>query len=71
MPCEFLIVGTQGCTYADAVNYDSAATLDDGTCEFDCTGDAGTCAYDTDGNELIGSADLLVFLSIYGLPCGD
>ena len=69
--CEFLIVGTQGCTYADAVNYDSAATLDDGTCEFDCTGDAGTCAYDTDGNELIGSADLLVFLSIYGLPCGD
>ena len=69
--CEFLIVGTQGCTYADAVNYDSAATLDDGTCEFDCTGDVGTCAYDTDGNELIGSADLLVFLSIYGLPCGD
>jgi len=68
--CEFLIIGTQGCTYSDATNYDSDADLDDGTCEFDCSG-SGTCAYDTDGNGLIGSADLLVFLSIYGLPCGD
>ena len=68
--CEFLIVGTQGCTYGDATNYDANATLDDGTCEFDCSG-GGSCAYDTDGNGLIGSADLLVFLSLYGQPCGD
>ena len=68
--CEFLIVGTQGCTYGDATNYDAAATLDDGTCEFDCSG-GGSCAYDTDDNGLIGSADLLVFLSLYGQPCGD
>ena len=68
--CEFLIVGTQGCTYGDATNYDSAATLDDGSCEFDCSGGGG-CAYDTDDNGLIGSADLLVFLSLYGQPCGD
>lgn len=66
--CEFLIVGTQGCTYADAENYNDAATLDNGSCEFDCSG-GGSCAYDTDGNGLIGSADLLVFLSIYGQPC--
>ena len=66
--CEFLIIGTQGCTYPDATNYDSAADLDDGTCEFDCSG-GGSCAYDTDGNGLIGSADLLVFLSIYGQEC--
>ena len=68
--CEFLIVGTQGCTYGDATNYDSAANLDDGSCEFDCSGGGG-CAYDTDDNGLIGSADLLVFLSLYGQPCGD
>lgn len=68
--CEFLIVGTQGCTYGDATNYEANATLDDGSCEFDCEGGGG-CAYDTDGNGLIGSADLLVFLSLYGQPCGD
>jgi len=68
--CEFLIVGTQGCTYGDATNYDAAANLDDGSCEFDCSGGGG-CAYDTDDNGLIGSADLLVFLSLYGQPCGD
>jgi hypothetical protein len=66
--CEFLVVGTQGCTYGDALNFNDAATLDDGSCEFDCSG-GGSCAYDTDGNGLIGSADLLVFLSIYGQPC--
>ncbi|MDA8696095.1 hypothetical protein N9L83_04005, partial [Flavobacteriales bacterium] len=68
--CEFLIVGTQGCTYDDAENFDAAATLDDGSCEFDCSGGGG-CAYDTDGNGLIGSADLLVFLSLYGQACAD
>ena len=68
--CQFLITGTQGCTYGDATNYDAEADLDDGSCEFDCSG-GGNCAYDTDGNGLIGSADLLVFLSIYGQPCAD
>ena len=66
--CQFLITGTQGCTYDDATNFDPGASLDDGSCEFDCSG-GGNCAYDTDGNQLIGSADLLVFLSIYGQPC--
>ncbi len=68
--CQFLITGTQGCTYGDATNYDAEANLDDGSCEFDCSG-GGNCAYDTDGNGLIGSADLLVFLSIYGQACAD
>ena len=68
--CQFLIVGTQGCTYDDATNYDASATLDDGTCEFDCSG-GGSCVYDTDDNQLIGSADLLVFLAIYGQACTD
>ena len=68
--CEFVVTGTQGCTYPDATNYDADADLDNGTCEFDCSG-GGNCAYDTDGNGLIGSADLFVFLSIYGQPCSD
>jgi len=68
--CQFLVTGTQGCTYGDATNYDQSADLDDGSCEFDCSG-GGTCAYDTDGNQLIGSADLLVFLSIYGTTCSN
>ncbi len=68
--CEFLIVGTQGCTYGDATNYDADADLDDGSCEFDCDG-GGSCSFDTDDNGLIGSADLLVFLSLYGQPCGE
>lgn len=68
--CEFLIVGTQGCTYPEALNFDAEADLDNGTCEFDCSG-GGNCAYDVDGNGLIGSADLLVFLSLYGLPCAE
>ena len=65
-----LITGMQGCTYEDATNYDEGADLDDGSCEFDCSG-GGACAYDTDGNNLIGSADLLVFLSIYGSNCAE
>ena len=68
--CQFLVTGYQGCTYGDATNYDAAATLDDGSCEFDCSG-GGDCAYDIDGNQLIGSADLLVFLALYGQPCGE
>ncbi len=43
-------VENEGCTYALACNYDSAATLDDGSCEFtSCAGCiyAWACNYDT------------------------
>jgi hypothetical protein len=56
-----------GCTYIDAVNFDSFATVDDGTCEFD-TG-CGSCAGDLDGNGTVNTADLLEFLSVYGTDC--
>ena len=68
--CEFLIIGTQGCTYADAENYNDQATLDDGSCEFDCSG-GGSCPGDLDENLLVGSSDLLVFLSVYGSSCPE
>ena len=37
-----------GCTDATACNYDAEATLDDGSCDFDCTGctDPEACNYD-------------------------
>lgn len=56
-----------GCTYEEAPNYDDAATLDDGTCEMP-EGESD-CPFDTDGNGIVGSADLLEFLGAYSYPC--
>jgi len=46
-----------GCTDATACNYDSAATEDDGSCDFSCQGctDAEACNYDADATEDDGS----------------
>ena len=42
-----------GCTDAAACNYDESATLDDGTCNYDCNGctDPEACNYDADATE--------------------
>ena len=65
--CEFLIVGTQGCTYPDATNYDMEADLDDGSCIFE--GGDCSCPFDVNDDNIIGSADLIVFLAAYGGTC--
>ena len=46
-----------GCTDAAACNYDESATLDDGTCNYDCNGctDPEACNYDADATEDDGS----------------
>jgi len=46
-----------GCTDATACNYDADATLDDGSCEFDCTGctDPTACNYDPTATQDDGS----------------
>jgi hypothetical protein len=62
--CEYDVLG---CTYEEAPNYDSEATLDDGTCEMP-EGESD-CPFDTDGNGIVGSADLLEFLGAYSYPC--
>ena len=52
-----------GCTYEEAPNYNADATMDDGSCEMP-TGESD-CPFDTDGNGIVGSADLLNFLAAY------
>ena len=54
-----------GCTYADALNYAQAATMDDGSCVWG----ASTCAEDVDSDGLVGVSDILLVLSTFGQSC--
>ncbi len=58
--------GTQpaGCTELQAVNYDSAAINDNGTCSYE-----PLCPADLDGDNVVGVNDLLGLLSVFGIPC--
>lgn len=57
---------TCGCTYHWANNYNPAATLDDGGCDFP---PGGECTGDVDGDFLITTNDMLTFLANYGGGC--
>lgn len=52
--------GIYGCTDVNACNYDSTATIDDGTCEPPC------CPGDINGDGGMNVSDLLVILSEFG-----
>jgi len=56
-----------GCTYLDAVNYDSLATADDGSCLYDDV--SSDCPSDIDGDGTVTTQDLLSFLSFFGEVC--
>ena len=56
-----------GCTYPDAVNYDSLATVDDGSCLYDDV--SSDCPSDIDGDGTVTTQDLLSFLSFFGEIC--
>ena len=58
-----------GCTDASATNYDSDATIDDGSCTYCEAGPLATCPGDLDADNVVGTADLLLLLSTFGLPC--
>jgi hypothetical protein len=58
--------GEPGCTDPSANNYNPDAVCDDGGCVF---GGGSTCQGDLDGNNIVNSADLLVFLSAFGTSC--
>jgi hypothetical protein len=60
--------GIPGCTYPDALNYDAAATVDDLSCEFDCE-TASACVADLNGDGIINTGDLTVFLGSFGTIC--
>lgn len=54
-----------GCTYADASNYDAAATVDDGTCLFP----EDLCPADLNDDGEVSTPDLLFVLGEYGTLC--
>lgn len=54
----------EGCTYPEAENYDSTATVDDGLCIF-----PEICEGDLTGDDFIDTADLLGFLTVFGTAC--
>ena len=64
--CEY--VSCQGCTYPDASNFDGEAAQDDGTCEFSIGSD---CPFDSTGDGVIGTADLVDFLSTFDTACPE
>ena len=60
--CEFW-----GCMDNMASNYQPLATVDDGTCLYDeCV---STCPTDLNGDGVVGTPDLLLLLSTFGLEC--
>ena len=62
--CEYTTCA--GCTYSCAANFDPAATIDDGSCD-PCS--ASSCPADFDGNLVVNTNDLLIFMGIYGSVC--
>lgn len=59
--CEYLTCA--GCTDPAACNYDETASIDDGSCEVP---PCDTCPGDLDGDGLIATTDILIFLSDFG-----
>ncbi|MFT5183030.1 MAG: hypothetical protein ACI84C_000152 [Flavobacteriales bacterium] len=62
--CEY--ASCSGCTYVDAAEYDSSATIDDGTCTFIL---GSPCPTDLNNDSITNTQDLLLFLGQFGLPC--
>jgi len=56
-----------GCTYDSADNYDASANDDDGSCAF--SGGGSDCVGDLNGDGVAATADLLLFLSVFGQTC--
>ena len=61
-----VVVGTPGCTYEDADNFDAAATLDDGSCIFS---DGEGCPEDLNGDGLVNTPDILALLGAFDTTC--
>jgi hypothetical protein len=60
-----------GCTDPEATNYDAQATADDDSCSYDGIIQPTGCLGDLDADNVVGTADLLLLLSTFGLPCGN
>ena len=60
-------VGIPGCTDATACNYDSGATVDNGTCDYSCYGCTDSTAFNYDANATIDDGSCIAV--VYG--CTD
>ena len=67
--CSTLVV--EGCRYENATNYNELANTDDGSCQFDDSGNGSDCPGDLDGDGTVATSDLLEFLSFFGSTCGN
>jgi hypothetical protein len=56
--------GIAGCTYNNASNYNSLATVDNGTCVF-----TDNCPSDINNDGVTNIGDLLQFIAVYGTNC--
>jgi hypothetical protein len=63
--CDFFEI--LGCTYPDAINYEPAATIDSGFCIFPLT--INPCSGDLNGDQIINTADLALFLGVFNNAC--
>ena len=81
-PCDYPPAYFEGCTNPMSSNYNAIATVDDGSCDLSYMCGEGTvydevlgicvtneCVGDINGDGLIGAADLLDFLVVYGSSC--
>lgn len=57
-----------GCTYSSAINFEDSATIDNGTCEFECNV-VNYCSGDLDHDGAVTTTDLLLFLGNFGSEC--
>ena len=55
-----------GCTNPNATSYDANAINDDGTCDY-----SPACLGDLNLDSIVGTSDLLILLSSFGLSCAD
>jgi hypothetical protein len=58
--------GYPGCIDSEALNYDPQASCDNGLCVFDLP---ESCPGDLNDDNIIGAADLLIFLTVFGTSC--
>lgn len=59
----------EGCTYSSADNYNPGANVENGTCIFNPTNSCPGDLSPAEGDGIVNAADLLAFLSVFGVTC--
>ena len=56
----------EGCTNPNATSYDADSVNDDGTCDY-----SPACLGDLNLDNIVGTSDLLILLSSFGVACAQ